>query len=224
MTWQWQLSGTVDTSVAAQVYDIDMFESSAALVRRLHDMGRRVICYVDVGSWESFRPDAARFPNSVQGASNGWPGERWLDIRQIDVLRPLIAARFDQCAAKGFDGVEPDLMDGFENTTGFPLSAADQLRYNRMIAELAHGRGLAVGLKGDPEQAAILEAYFDFTVNEQCVEFDECRLLVPFIKAGKPVFHAEYNLTTAEFCPVTKPLKFSSIRKHLSLDAWREVC
>ena len=33
---------------------------------------------------------------------------------------------------------------------------------------------------------------FDFAVNEQCHEFDECDAFVPFIERGKPVFNAEY--------------------------------
>lgn len=224
LTWQWQLSGPIDLTVDAAMYDLDMFETDAATVRALHAKNRHVICYIDVGSWEDYRPDAASFPESVKGASNGWPGERWLDIRQLDVLRPLMTKRMQQCANKGFDGVEPDLMDAFSNNTGFPLTAADQLRYNRMIADIAHSLGLAVGLKGDPEQASALVGAFDYTINEQCVEFDECDLLRPFIAAGKPVFHVEYSLSTDEFCPVTRPLKFSSMRKHLDLDAWRQPC
>ena len=47
---------------------------------------------------------------------------------------------------------------------------------------------------------------------------------MPFIQAGKPVFHAEYDLPTDQFCPVTRALGFSSVRKRLTLDAWRETC
>jgi hypothetical protein len=36
------------------------------------------------------------------------------------------------CAAKGFDGVDPDNVDGWDgNDTGFPLTAADQITYNK---------------------------------------------------------------------------------------------
>src|SRR3954468_13927091 len=60
--WQWQLQGRIDTSVRAKVYEVDGFDTGARLVRRLHRGGRRAICYLDVGSWESYRPDAAAFP------------------------------------------------------------------------------------------------------------------------------------------------------------------
>ena len=44
-----------------------------------------MICYIDVGTSENFRPDYRSFPASVKGRSNGWPGERWLYVRRLDV-------------------------------------------------------------------------------------------------------------------------------------------
>lgn len=224
LSWQWQLSGPIDQSVDVDVYDIDLFENSAAVVSALHAAGRKVICYLDVGSYESFRPDQASFPASVRGKSNGWAGENWLDIRQIEVLQPIMAARMDLCAQRGFDGVEPDLMDGYTSDTGFPLTAADQLKYNLMIADLGHQRGLAVGLKNDLSQIPQLVSEFEFSVNEQCAQYTECDLLAPFIAAGKPVFHAEYALPKSAYCTMTKALGLSSIRKRLELDSWRDPC
>jgi len=225
LSWQWQLSVPVDQSVDAAVYDIDMFENDASVVTSLHAAGRKVICYIDVGGWEDYRPDAADFPASVKGKPiDGWPSERWLDIRQIDVLQPIMAARFDLCAQRGFDGVEPDLMDAASADTGFPLTADDQLKYNLMIADLGHERGLAVGLKNDLTQIPQLVSHFEFSVNEQCAEYSECQLLVPFIAAGKPVFHAEYDVPTTAFCQQTTLLGFSSIRKKLELGARVETC
>ncbi|CAM5539181.1 hypothetical protein SVIOM342S_05603 [Streptomyces violaceorubidus] len=149
-TWQWQLSGKLDTSVDVPVYDIDGFDHGKATVAGLHEDGRKVICYVSTGAWEDFRPDADEFPAEVLGKGNGWEGERWLDIRATDVLEPLMAERLDMCREKGFDAVEPDNMDGYKNETGFPLTGDDQLRYNRLIAKLAHDRGMAVGLNERP--------------------------------------------------------------------------
>ncbi|MDX2544695.1 endo alpha-1,4 polygalactosaminidase [Streptomyces sp. WI04-05B] len=222
--WQWQLSGRVDTRVAVPVYDIDGFENSAAVVRRLHRSGRKVICYLNAGAWESFRPDRGAFPASVLGRSDGWRGERWLDIRRRSVLRPIMAARLDMCRAKGFDAVEPDLLDGYTNDTGFPLTAAHQLAYNRMIAGLAHERGMAVGLKNDLEQIPELVGDFDFAVNEQCAEYDECSSLSPFVKADKAVFHVEYSEPKSTFCPIAKRLGLDSMRKRLDLGRWRSPC
>ncbi|MFJ6896363.1 endo alpha-1,4 polygalactosaminidase [Streptomyces hokutonensis] len=224
VAWQWQLSGRLDTSVDVPVYDIDGFDQSKATVTALHDKGRKVICYISTGAWEDFRPDAKKFPKSVLGKGNGWKGERWLDIRRTAVLEPLMATRLDMCRAKGFDAVEPDNMDGYQNDTGFPLRAADQLRYNRLIAKLAHDRGMAVGLKNDLDQIPALVGDFDFAVNEQCAQYGECDTLTPFIKADKAVFHVEYELPTTKFCANSRRLKLSSLQKKYELGAWRKAC
>lgn len=224
LAWQWQLDGKVDPSADVPVYDIDGFENSAADVARLHRDGRKVICYVNVGAWENFRPDKDAFPRSVLGKPNGWAGERWLDIRRLDVLRPLMERRFDMCRDKGFDAVEPDLVEGYGSDTGFPLTARDQLAYNRMIADIAHERGLAVGLKNDLDQIPALVDDFDFAVNEQCAQYEECDTLTPFIDAGKAVFHVEYEMKTDDFCPESRRLRLSSLLKKWELGVWREAC
>jgi hypothetical protein len=222
LTWQVQFAGRLDTTVAAQVYDIDGADSTRAQVAALHKAGRRVVCYVNAGAYEDWRADAARFPAAVRGkALSGWPGERWLDVRRWDVLRPILAARLADCRAKGFDAVDPDNMDGYRNDSGFALSAADQLRFNRRVADLAHSMGLAVGLKNDLDQVTALQPYFDFAVNEQCAQYRECGRLAPFTANAKPVFHVEYG---AAHCPAAATLRFSSIRKRMALDAFRAPC
>jgi hypothetical protein len=226
MTWQWQLDGgPVDSSVDAEVFDVDLFSTSPEEVAALQQQGRKVICYVSVGSWEPYRPDAGAYPAEVQGgAVEGWEDERWLDIRRLDLLLPVLNERFDLCAEKGFDGIEPDWMDSFQQDTGFEISAEDQLVFNRTLADMAHARGLAIGLKNDLNQVAQLADVFDFAVVEQCAEFSECHLLQPFLDRNKPVFHAEYDLPVSEFCAESRRLGLSSIRKRLDLDPWRETC
>ncbi|MDP9417654.1 MAG: endo alpha-1,4 polygalactosaminidase [Actinomycetota bacterium] len=224
-SWQWQLQGELDLSVDAEVFDVDAFDTSAADVAALHAKGRKVICYVSVGSAENWRPDHASFPASVLGRPlDGWPGERWLDIRRRDVLRPILGKRFDLCRRKGFDAVEPDNMDAFTHPTGFPLTAADQLAYNRLVARIAHRRGLSVGLKNDLGQVPELVRHFDFAVNEQCVQYDECGALRPFLAGGKAVFHAEYGVRMRRLCRVSSRLGLSSIRKAEALGAARRAC
>ncbi|MGC9671062.1 endo alpha-1,4 polygalactosaminidase [Planosporangium sp. 12N6] len=222
--WQWQLTTPVDTGVDVPVYDIDGVENGPDVVRSLHAKGRKVICYVNAGAAETFRPDYHAFPPRVLGKPNGWKGERSLDIRRLDVLRPIMAARFDLCRGSGFDAVEADLVDGYTNDTGFPLSAGDQLAYNRMLADLAHQRGLSIGLKNDLDQVPQLVGDFDFAVNEECARYGECDKLTPFIRAGKAVFHVEYGLDNARFCAQARALRFSSMRKNLDLDAPRWPC
>ena len=224
-SWQWQLTGVVDQSVDAEMYDIDLFDNDASVVASLHAKGRKVVCYMSAGSWENWRPDADRFPNEVLGRPlEGWPGERWLDIRQIDILGPIMTARLDLCKQKGFDGVEPDNVDGYTNNSGFPLTYGDQIKYNKFLAEEAHKRGLSVGLKNDLDQVTDLLPYFDWALNEECFKYEECGKLIPFIRAGKAVFQVEYNLRLWQFCPRANRIGFNSMKKHLELDAWRRPC
>ena len=200
LSWYWQLTGTVNNSNPAAAYDIDGFDTSGAEVSSLHAAGKHVICYIDVGTWENWRPDAGKFPGSVLGSQNGWPGERWLDIRQLSVLEPIMTARFQMCKQKGFDAVEPDNIDGWENSTGFPISAQDQLTYDEWVAREVHSLGLAVLQKNDPEQATQLQPYFDGVLDEQCNEYSECSSFAPYLRADKPVLNAEYNLSAGQFC------------------------
>jgi hypothetical protein len=223
--WQWQLTGRIDLSVRARVYDVDGQRASRRVVRALHRRKRRAVCYFAAGSYEVFRPDAGRFPREVIGEPlEGFPDERWLDVRRIDLLAPIMRARLDECRRKGFDGVEPDNVDGYANRTGFAITADDQLRFNRWVAREAHRRGLAVGLKNDAEQVRSLVRSFDFAVVEQCFQFHECRAYSRFVRARKAVFVAEYRTPRRRFCPRARRLRFSAIFKRLSLGRFRRTC
>jgi hypothetical protein len=201
--FHWQLSTTFSAprdvlpGDGAIVYDIDGQENDAATVAALHALGPnvKVVCYVDVGTLESFRPDAASFPASVIGAPNGWPGESWLDVRQQSILLPLMKARFQSwCKDKGFDAVEPDNLDAWENSPGFPITEAENISYDLAIAKMGHAMGLSMGLKNLPENAPSIEPDFDWALDEQCYQYDECSYFkTSFIAKGKAVFDVEYS-------------------------------
>jgi hypothetical protein len=142
-TWQWQLPQTIDTTVDAAMYDIDLFEAPQATIDALHGAGRIVVCYFSAGSYEDDRPDASTIPTSARGNELvGWPGELWLDTRDTGV-RAVMRARLDLAVTKHCDGVEPHNVDGYANSSGFPLSATTQLDYNRFLTDEAHARGLS---------------------------------------------------------------------------------
>lgn len=224
VSWQWQLSGALDLTVDADVYDVDYETTTPADIDTLRGSGRHSICYLSAGSWEDFRGDAGQFPEPVLGNTlDGWPDERWLDIRRTDVLLPIMAVRMDVCVAKGFDAVEPDNVDGYANDTGFPLTETDQLTFNRAVAGLAHERGLSVALKNDLEQISELVDDFDFAVNEECFRYAECEAYKPFTDAGKAVLHVEYE-GPLDFCGESKQLGLSSMLKALDLGAARSSC
>lgn len=229
--WQWQLDTPVDQTIDAAVYDIDLFENDASVVAALHAQGRKVICYLSAGSWEDWRPDKDQFPPAVLGNDyEGWPGEKWLDIRRIDLLAPVMEARLDQCRDKGFDAIEPDNIDGYTNDTGFPLTYQDQIAYNTWLAQAAHARGLSIGLKNDSDQVADLLADFDWALTEDCYVDNWCADMLPFVQAGKPVFAAEYSdqMLPSQFlgpvCTAMTTWNFNAIYKDRDLGASRLGC
>ena len=229
LTWQWQLSEPpVDTSVDAEVFDIDIFDNDASVVADLHAKGRKVIGYINVGSWEDWRPDKDKFPEELLGkVYEGWPNERWLDIRRLDLIAPIMRARLDLCKAKGFDAVEPDNMEIHSNGSGFPITYDDQLRYALWLADEAHQRGLSIGIKNAADQVGDLIEHFDFAIVEDYFFYGLQEKMLPFIRAGKPVFAAEYDDLGVDFpaaCRKAKELGFSIIQKHRILTAYRVTC
>jgi hypothetical protein len=223
-SWQIQLQGKLKQSVNAHLYDVDLFDTPPTTIASLHFAGRRVACYFSAGAFEDWRMDAFRFPAVVKGFSNGWPGEQWLDIRRLDVLMPIMESRLDLCRQNGFDSVDADNVDGYTNVTGFPLTAADQLTFNATLANAAHARGLTIALKNDLNQIPQLVPYFDWAINEQCFQYNECALLAPFGAAGKAVMNIEYKKNPKKFCPAANAANFNSLKKPLSLKAGRKPC
>ncbi len=228
LTWQWQIGNDdIDTSIDAEVYDIDLY-ADQAVIDELHAQGRKVICYISVGSYEDWRPDKDQFPAEVLGKDyEGWSGEKWLDIRRIDLLAPIMLTRLDLCKSKGFDGVEPDNMEIYTNETGFPLTYDDQLKYALWLAEEAHKRGLAIGQKNAPDQVHDLVDMYDFAITEDALYYNWAEDMLPYIQANQPVFAAEYTDLPGDFqsfCRKSKELGFSTILKHRGLDSWLETC
>ena len=224
-SWQWQLMGTINQNYEVDMYDIDLFDNSKEVINSLKNKSIRVICYFSAGSYENWRIDKDDFPNEVQGKTlEGWEDEKWLDISKIDLLAPIMKNRLDLAVEKGCDGVEPDNVDGYLNDNGFDLSYQNQLDYNKWLAEEAHKRGLTVGLKNDLEQIPELVDYFDFALNEQCFEYDECETLLPFIEQDKAVFGVEYELQPTEFCNKAIELNFDWLKMEYDLDGGRISC
>ncbi|MFD0689033.1 endo alpha-1,4 polygalactosaminidase [Actinomadura fibrosa] len=204
--------------VRPEVFDIDLYADSSAVgnnstpntaaVKAIHARGGKAICYLAAGSVEKGRPDYRRFVewNDAHGGSligrpyPGFPDENYANVNndqgQRDFLLEMQEARVRKCVEAGFDGVEFDIVNAHEDgteTTGWDIGAEAQLTFNRALAALAHRYGLAAGLKNDIGQIPELVSAFDFAVNEECWENDECGTLLPFVRAGKPVFGVEYE-------------------------------
>jgi len=227
LTWQWQLSEEVGTPLDVDVYDID-WEADKATVDKLHSAGIKVICYVSVGSWEDFRPDAKDFPSAVIGNDyDGWPGEKYVDIRS-DALRAVMNARFDLCQSKGFDAIEPDNMDVFElgPDSGFPLTEKDGIAYAKWLADAAHSRGLGIGQKNAASITGDIAATYDWALTESCYsDGNWCGDVKAYATANKPVFMCEYEAASfTAACGAWKPKSYSPILKSLDLDAPVTFC
>ena len=228
-SFQLQLSDyPPDLSAEADVFELDLFETPQDAIDSLHEAGKRVICYINVGAWEEYRPDADAFPDAVIGKKYiGWDGERWLDISNYENFSNLINARFDLAISKGCDGIDPDNINGFQQDTGFSITPQDQLAYNIWLSEQAHLRGLSIGMKNNNQQVAYLVDYFDFALLEDCAVYGECADFLPFIEQEKAVFQVEYtdNFSSLDaFCEIPNKNHFFGLLKHRNLDAWVDLC
>jgi hypothetical protein len=98
----------------AAVFDIDMFDNSAATVAALHQLGKKVICYFSAGSYEPGRPDSGAFNKTADLGKelDGWPGEYWLRLNSTNV-RNIMAKRIAYAQQMGCDAVDPDNVDGY---------------------------------------------------------------------------------------------------------------
>jgi hypothetical protein len=118
-------------------------------------------------------------------------------------------------------------MEIHSNGSGFPITYEDQLKYALWLADEAHQRGMAIGIKNAADQVSDLIDHFDFAITEDCFFFNWAEKMSPFIEAGKPVFAAEYDDTGVDFgsaCKKAKELRFSIIQKHRILTAYRVTC
>jgi hypothetical protein len=226
-TFYWDLQNAPpDNTRNVGAYDIDGWGNSAQEVSTLHALGIKVVCYMDAGTYEPERPDSGDFPASLKGANvDGWPGELWLDVRQSGPnyakLQSIMQARFEVCHQKGFDAVEPDNLDSYENDPGFNTTAADQLAYNEWLATTAHGLGMAIFQKNDLDQVQTLQPYFDGILDEECNKYSECDALAPYTAAGKPAWDAEYTEdgeTTGKFCDADVKANIAGALFNLDLD------
>jgi hypothetical protein len=208
--------------------DIDI---APAILNAVKARGTKTLCYFSAGSWEDYRDDRNSFPASVLGNNyDGYPHERWIDVRNISALAPVMRARMDKCRNKGFDGIDPDNVDGYANNTGFSISQSQQLAYNRWLMTEAHNRNLTIALKNAPDLAdALNSSGYDLAVTESCFKDRFCSAYQPFLDSRKPVLDMEYmdeHMTTEKFCLQANRMGISAIlkRKSAQIDKYRKAC
>lgn len=176
------------------IIGIDLFDTQVSEIQDLHAKGIEVFCYFSAGSFEDWRPDMDKFPESAIGNKlDGWDGENWLDIRDTQVLN-IMKERINLAAQKGCDAVDYDNVDGYTNVTGFDLTKADQERFLIAMATYSKALGLKTVLKNGLLMIDNIEPYFDYAVNESCHHYKECYYYDNFIENNKFVFNIEYDI------------------------------
>jgi endo-alpha-1,4-polygalactosaminidase (GH114 family) len=236
--WQIELLYPLnDTSPDVDVFDIDVFDNDKQIISDLQKDGKKVICYFSAGTYEEWRDDANEFKDDDLGDPlEEWDGERWLQISSDDV-RTIMKKRLDVAKDKGCDGVDPDNVDGYDNKNGLGLSKEDSIDYVNFLAKEAHSRNLSIGLKNAGDIISSVIDQMQWSVNEQCVQEDECDIYSKFTDNHKPVFHIEYPKgdDTNDNNPVSDAQKkkacefyhshnFSTLIKNMNLDNWVQNC
>jgi hypothetical protein len=230
--WDWQIGASSDAAIippaGSQMIDVDGFNVSAQKVAALHAGGLKVVCYLDVGSYETGRPDSADYPAALKLSEDpDWPGEWFLDVRDVfksgSVLAGILNKRFQMCKDKGFDAVEPDNLDNWDANRSL-LTEQDQVDFDGWVADRVHALGISVALKNCPELVTRLDRTgqrlvdkFDFELDEQCQEYSECDSFTEFSKAGKAIFDVEYKANLTLNCSQFSSLSINPLKKDLDL-------
>lgn len=213
-----------------------MYENPSSTFKLLHDMNKRVICYFSAGSYEDWRADKDAFlPADLGSDLEGWRGEKWLKLSSTNV-RNIMAKRIKQASDKGCDAIDPDNVDGYQNKNGLGLTKNDSIDFMRFLHTESSKYNMSIGLKNAGDIIPDVLDIVEFSVNEQCVQMQECETFAQFVKKGKPVFNIEYpngapdvdDARAKEICSHSGVSRgsegFSQVMKKMELDGWVRYC
>jgi hypothetical protein len=238
--FQWEIGHPLDVNSAADmgagalnaagqvaakptIFDIDGILNPASTVAALHARGAKVICYIEIGSAGNYYSASDEHLTTTYYAQlkaagvmgrkmAGYP-EYYININAAATVRILESMIRQQCAAKGFDAVEPDIGDSYTDRTSYPISLAQNAAFDNKLGAYAHSLGLAWGQKNGDDNSAFSKAQeptADFLLTEECNYYGSCPgVVAPYVQAGKLVLNAEYtddwgsNTATVlrKFCP-----------------------
>ncbi len=237
-------NGDTPPATNPTIYDIDGIDNSAADVAALHALGAKVVCYVETGTAGDYYSAAQEgiatsYYDQLQAAGDlgntlaGYP-ERFINVNAPSAVAIVESMIEQQCAGKGFDGVETDLDEtggGNEGNTGFSISLTQNVTYDQTIATFIHDVGLAWFSKdlSDTGNASFVDAlapYAQAIIDEQASQYQTIALDSVFVAAGKPVFDAEYlgDNTPAHFCPADNAANVNGTLFETNLDGPRLPC
>ena len=260
--WMWELGKPLNTANAnlmgtgvtawngdtppgdnPALYDIDAIENPASTVTQLHQLSDHAICYIEVGSAGNYYTAAQEgipttYYAQLKAAGDlgkklsGYP-EYFVNINAATAVSIIESMIRQQCAAKGFDGVETDLDETFGNNegkTGFTITQSDEESYLTTLASYMHGLGLAWIAKnlddtGNATFVDDMEPLAQGIISEQCNQYSTCSYLSPFETAGKWIGNAEYAPETqAEFCASDNAANINGILFNVNLSGGRKPC
>jgi len=223
-TWNYPLNDSSNRnkilSDDSRVVDVDLHSTSASDVQAYHNKGKKVICYFSAGTNEDFRPDEKKLRPYVKSEYERW-GEGWLDFRNSEV-KSIMKERIKLAKQKNCDGIEPDNLDGYQNSSvkswKNPLTKSDTISYAKWLASTAHSIGVDVGLKNALFMINEVGSNFDFAINESCATLShpECNLYKGFLNQGKPVYAITYRTyleSYSQLCKALSGLNISMIIK-----------
>ncbi|CAH0004723.1 unnamed protein product [Clonostachys byssicola] len=230
------ISSSSVVSPDVDVYDLDLFDNHISTFKTLQDSGKKVICYFSAGSYEDWREDKGEWDDKDLGKGlEGWAGEKWVNVSSPSVHK-VMKERINLAWRKGCDAIDPDNVDGYQNDNGLGLTEQDSVNYMKFLSEEAGKYNMSIGLKNAGDIISEVIDVIHFSVNEQCIQYSECKTFSAFIDADKPVFNIEYpdsapSVATTdkdEICSKKGKADgtdgFSIVIKKMNLDGWVEYC
>ena len=236
-------SGNTAPATNPTVYDIDAIENPASTVTALKGLNDHVICYIEVGTAGDYYTAAQEGTATTYYAQlsaagdlgsklSGYP-ENFLNINSTSTVSIIESMIQQQCAAKGFNGVETDLDETFggnEGSTGFTITQANEEAYLTTLANYMHSIGLAWISKdlsdtGLQSFVSDMEPLSQGMIDEQANQYGTINLDNVFLQAGKPIFDAEYAPETqAEFCSYDNANNINGVLFPVNLNGPRQPC
>lgn len=201
------LNAAGKVAASPTVFDIDGIENPASTVTALHALGDKAICYIEIGSAGNYYSAsdegiATTYYAQLKAAGDmgrkmqGYP-EYYVNINAASTISIVEAMIRQQCAAKGFDAVEPDIGDSYTDRTNYAISETQNEVYDNTLGAYAHSLGLAWGQKNGDDNSAFSKAQeptADFLLTEECNYYQSCAIVAPpYVQAGKLVLNAEYT-------------------------------
>lgn len=225
-------SGALQLPPTAGLWDYQIgtpYAPTAGVVLVSRDRGAEAaagiysICYVngfqaqqaENAFWLNDHPDLVRREGGEPVIDPDWQ-EMLLDVStpdKRDAIAAIADGWFGECQAKGFQAIEIDNLDTYARSNGL-LAEDDCVAMERLFANAAHARGLAIGQKNSAEIVGRkADMGTDFAVVEECNRYDECDAYTDGY--GDHVYVVEYR--DQDFTKACSGAHTPTVRRDLNL-------